>query len=290
MAFFVPLAYPVATRNVSDSFADHVARGSVNPGTDYTAPYGSEVVSVNDGYVADVVLTNYGSGGRMIYVDHDDGSGVDYLHLSRIDVKKGDRVRRKQHLGYSGASGYGDEHYYGAHLHISIRNRHGYHAMNAGNYDFDASIKAQWDTAGWATDGGSTPISNEEDTMAVLSDADAQRLVARVDMMWGWMGGGTNATEFYLIKQKLDAIGVGITRATTTNLYRAPNSSIAAADVTTGFWREFTSQTDLQTFLTLGIVDPDEPIQSVSADTYNGIKGECRKTALQIAAFQKGTA
>lgn len=161
----VDYLYPTSTKNVSDSFADHVARGSVNPGTDYTAPYGSEVRAVADGYVAGVVTTNYGSGGRMVYVDHDDQLGTDYLHLSLIasGIVEGKRVFRGDLLGYSGASGYGDDHYYGAHLHISIRNTHGYHAMNHGNFDFDKFIKDQAATAG---SGGGTPIIQEEDDMS----------------------------------------------------------------------------------------------------------------------------
>lgn len=162
MTVFVPYAYPTRVRSVSDSFTAHMQRTppSVNPGTDYKASYGSAVTSVADGYVVDIIVTNYGSGGRMIYVDHDDGTGVDYLHLSRVDVVKGERVLRNQYLGLSGASGFHDDHYYGPHLHISIRNKHGFHAENSGNYDFDATIKNQWDTAGWASDGGSVPIVN----------------------------------------------------------------------------------------------------------------------------------
>src|SRR5262245_13693216 len=83
-----------------------------------------------------------GAGGRMVYLDHDDGKGSDFLHLSSVVARVNTWYRAGSLIGYSGASGYGSDHYYGPHLHISIRDRHGYHTMNAGNFDFDAWMKA----------------------------------------------------------------------------------------------------------------------------------------------------
>lgn len=163
---YAAYAWPSSTHSVSDSFQDHVTRGSVNPGTDYTAPWGTPVYSVWDGTVAGIVTTNYGSGGRMIYVDQTDDTSVDYLHLSQINVNTGDNVSRGQLIGYSGASGYAEEFYYGAHLHISIRSGHGWHAMNHGNYDFDATIRSQIETI--SAGGNAVPIEEEEMAAAVL--------------------------------------------------------------------------------------------------------------------------
>lgn len=174
MTYVVPYLYPTSTKSISDTFADHVARGSVNPGTDYKSPYGSRVVAVADGYVSDIVTTNYGSGGRMVGVDHDDGLGTDYLHLSLIapGIVPGKRVFRGDTLGYSGASGYGDDWWYGPHLHISIRNRHGFHWQNAGNFDFDYFINHQAGVSG----GGATPIDPTEDDMP-LNDTDVHAII-----------------------------------------------------------------------------------------------------------------
>jgi murein DD-endopeptidase MepM/ murein hydrolase activator NlpD len=136
--------FPCAVHNVSDSYAAHVARGSVNPGTDYTAPYGSDVWSVADGTVTDITATYGGSGGRMIHIDNDDGTGADYLHLSDSTsfVTLGQHVTQSQKIALSGASGYGDEHYYGAHLHISYRTIHGAAYTNNHNIDFDALVRS----------------------------------------------------------------------------------------------------------------------------------------------------
>lgn len=77
-----------------------------------------------------------------------------------------------------------------------------------------------------------------------------------------------------------------ITHATTANVYRSPNGSIALADVTKGYWREFANMGDYRTFQALGIMDPDEEITPVDAGTYAGIKAECALAAQQFAKFQ----
>jgi murein DD-endopeptidase MepM/ murein hydrolase activator NlpD len=136
--------YPTNTTNVSDSFADHVARGSVNPGTDYTASYGSPVWAVADGTITDVTNTYSGSGGRMIHIDHTAlTTGSDYLHLSdTLGAVVGTAVHQGDLIAYSGASGYGSLTYYGAHLHISYRKILGYPYQDMDNIDFDAYIKS----------------------------------------------------------------------------------------------------------------------------------------------------
>lgn len=135
--------FPCAVHNVSDSFADHVARGSVNPGTDYTAAYGSPVWAVSAGVVTDADSSTAGGGGRTIHIDNDDGNGADYLHLSSIGVSVGDHVTQGQQIGLSGASGFGQEHYYGAHLHISYRPNHTHGYTNSGNIDFDNVVRSE---------------------------------------------------------------------------------------------------------------------------------------------------
>jgi murein DD-endopeptidase MepM/ murein hydrolase activator NlpD len=140
--------YPTATTAVSDSFADHVARGSVNPGTDYKAPYGSPVYAVAAGRVNALSSSNRGSGGRLVNVGHLDGTGADYLHLSRIVVGLYANVTQGQLIGYSGASGNGSDWGYGPHLHLSFRPNHSTLFANYGNRDFDALMSAQSAAAG----------------------------------------------------------------------------------------------------------------------------------------------
>jgi len=130
---------PTNTTKVSDTFHAHLARGSVNPGTDYVVGVGTPVVAVADATVVGVTTTISGAGGRMVWLDFGNGYKADYLHLSRVDVAAGQAVKQGQVLGLSGASGKGSERGYGPHLHFSIRIG-GKHVSGAGNFDFEAFL------------------------------------------------------------------------------------------------------------------------------------------------------
>lgn len=153
--------YPTSVRAVSDSFAAHVARKSVNPGTDYMCKAGTLLVSVAAGVVADAHGAPDGSGGRRIHVNHDDGSGADYLHLQSLSVSVGDRVAQGQKLGTTGTSANGSNTGIAAHLHISFRPNHAGGYGNVGNIDFDAMMTNQNAAAG----GGGTPLPEEDEDM-----------------------------------------------------------------------------------------------------------------------------
>jgi murein DD-endopeptidase MepM/ murein hydrolase activator NlpD len=55
--------------------------------------------------------------GHLLIVDHGMGLNSAFLHLSRIDVKEGDRVRQGQLLGAIGSSGRAT----GPHLHWAVK-------------------------------------------------------------------------------------------------------------------------------------------------------------------------
>lgn len=128
---------------ISDSFAAHQARKSVNPGTDYVVGVGTPVVAVADGVIVGTTTSIAGAGGRMVFLDTTtDGYNFDYLHLSRIDVSPGQSVKQGQVIGLSGASGKGSERGYGPHLHFSARIM-GRHAAGGGNFDYEAFLSGQ---------------------------------------------------------------------------------------------------------------------------------------------------
>jgi murein DD-endopeptidase MepM/ murein hydrolase activator NlpD len=141
---------PVAPRfirpvqaKISDDFAAHKARKSVNPGTDYVIGVGTPVVAVADGVIVGVTTSISGAGGRMVWLDTTtDGYNFDYLHLSRVDVAAGQAVKQGQVIGLSGASGKGSERGYGPHLHLSARIG-GKHVNGAGNFDYEAFLAQQ---------------------------------------------------------------------------------------------------------------------------------------------------
>ncbi len=135
----------------------------MNPGTDYTANYGSPVYAVAAGVIQVASDDISGSGGRLMNIAHDDGTGADYLHLSAI-AQYGGRVGQGALLGYSGASGNGTEWYYGPHLHISFRPNWTTYFGDVDNQDFDAIMAAQ---------GGGTPeppLILEDEMIRIQSD------------------------------------------------------------------------------------------------------------------------
>ena len=85
-------------------------------GVDYTVPTGSRVFATADGKVKEVKSRKTTSGSYII-IDHGSGYETQYSHLSRIDVKKGQKVRRGDIIGLTGNSGLS----LSPHLHYEIK-------------------------------------------------------------------------------------------------------------------------------------------------------------------------
>jgi murein DD-endopeptidase MepM/ murein hydrolase activator NlpD len=79
----------------------HEARAHL--GVDYRAPAGAPVVAVSDGVVVSAGLS--GGSGRMVHLRHNNGFESQYLHLSAIAVRAGERVRQGELIGRVGSSG-----------------------------------------------------------------------------------------------------------------------------------------------------------------------------------------
>ena len=88
---------------------------SIHRGTDFHAPSGTPVVAANDGEV--IIAQGMFYEGNMVVIDHGQQFTTMYMHLSKIEVKVGDRVSKGQRLGLSGATG----RVTGPHLHFSAR-------------------------------------------------------------------------------------------------------------------------------------------------------------------------
>jgi murein DD-endopeptidase MepM/ murein hydrolase activator NlpD len=88
---------------------------SIHRGTDFHAPSGTPVLAANDGEV--MIARGMFYEGNLVVIDHGNQFSTLYMHLSRIDVKVGERVKKGQRLGLSGATG----RVTGPHLHLAAR-------------------------------------------------------------------------------------------------------------------------------------------------------------------------
>jgi murein DD-endopeptidase MepM/ murein hydrolase activator NlpD len=112
-----PFLMPLTSKITSDYGNARVFNGSLkgfHSGTDFRAPTGTKLTVVNDGVV--VVASKRYYSGNAIIIDHGEGIYSSYSHLSKISVKVGQKVKQKEVLGLSGATG----RVTGPHLHFSF--------------------------------------------------------------------------------------------------------------------------------------------------------------------------
>jgi murein DD-endopeptidase MepM/ murein hydrolase activator NlpD len=84
-------------------------------GVDYYAPAGAPVGSVAPGVVTMAGWTN--GGGRTVKVRHPNGYDTEYLHLSSINVRAGERISQGDLVGRVGKTGLAT----GVHLHYGLK-------------------------------------------------------------------------------------------------------------------------------------------------------------------------
>ncbi|HMS26359.1 MAG TPA: M23 family metallopeptidase [Burkholderiaceae bacterium] len=113
------LTSPLKYTRVSSGFGIRVHPISrdkrAHKGIDYAAPTGTPVRTVGDGTVAFAgVQRGYGN---VIEVAHRDNKTTVFAHLSRIDVKKGQKVEQGAVIGAVGSTGFST----GPHLHFEFR-------------------------------------------------------------------------------------------------------------------------------------------------------------------------
>lgn len=91
--------------------------GSYHSGVDVAQPTGTTVLAPADGVVILAADRPFTLEGNLLMLDHGMGLNSAFLHLSRIDVRIGERVRRGQPIGAVGMSGRAT----GPHLHWGMR-------------------------------------------------------------------------------------------------------------------------------------------------------------------------
>lgn len=85
-------------------------------GVDYTVPEGSRVFATADGKVKEISTRS--TSGQSVVIDHGNGFETSYSHLGKINVRKGEQVRRGDIIALSGNSGLS----LAPHLHYEVRN------------------------------------------------------------------------------------------------------------------------------------------------------------------------
>ena len=113
--FALPFQWPVQGR-ISGRFGNarvyNGQPGAGHSGMDIAAPDGTPVKAPAGGVVTFASPDLYLTGGTVL-LDHGHGVSSNFLHLSRIDVKVGDRIESGQVIGAVGATGRAT----GPHLH-----------------------------------------------------------------------------------------------------------------------------------------------------------------------------
>lgn len=110
--------YPLETKITSDFGRKRVYNGSLksyHSGTDYRAKVGTKIKAINNGKV--VIAKDRFYAGNSIVLDHGNGIYSGYYHLSKMNYKEGDLLKKGDIIGLSGSTG----RVTGPHLHFSFR-------------------------------------------------------------------------------------------------------------------------------------------------------------------------
>lgn len=121
----LPFAPPVtAAHRFTSGFGPRWGR--MHRGIDLAAPKGTPILATADGVVT--FAGTFSSYGKLVKIKHDFGYETRYGHLSKIRVKKGQRVSRGESIGGMGNTGRST----GTHLHYELRYKG--KALNPMNY------------------------------------------------------------------------------------------------------------------------------------------------------------
>ena len=107
----IPAIQPVANKNLKRMASGYGYR--IHPiykvrkmhwGMDFTAPTGTPIYATGDGKVSTYKKSRSGYGNHII-IDHGYGYQTLYAHMSKVDVRRGQKVKRGDIIGYVGSSG-----------------------------------------------------------------------------------------------------------------------------------------------------------------------------------------
>ncbi len=160
-----PLEFSRVTSGFAMRFHPILQTWRAHNGVDYGAPSGTAVKTIGDGVVE--FAGRQGGYGNVVQVQHGSGKTSVYAHLSRIDVKRGQRIEQGQRIGAVGATGWAT----GPHLHFEFRV----------NGQFQDPLKAARGAEAVAIDAATRP-----EFMALA--ADTQRQLEAAATLTGFRG------------------------------------------------------------------------------------------------------
>lgn len=114
------MRFPTAKQyRVSSNFNPHrlnpvTGRVAPHKGVDFAIPLGTPVLAVGDGEV--IVAKRSGGAGNYVAVRHGRQYMTRYMHMKKLLVKPGDKVKRGERIGLSGNTGRST----GPHLHFEV--------------------------------------------------------------------------------------------------------------------------------------------------------------------------
>ena len=116
-----PAIQPISNKTLTHLHATfgerrHPVLGYVrdHKGLDFTADVGTPVYATGDGVVKSAYFSD--SFGNVIFIDHNFGYETRYAHLSKFNVRRGERIRRGDIIGFVGNTGLSR----GPHLHYEV--------------------------------------------------------------------------------------------------------------------------------------------------------------------------
>ena len=119
----IPAIQPVANKDLKRMTSGYGYRihpiyktRKMHYGMDYSAKVGTEIYATGDGVISKVKRSKRGYG-NYVKINHGFGYETLYAHMSRYIVKKGQKVKRGEVIGYVGNSGISTA----PHLHYEVR-------------------------------------------------------------------------------------------------------------------------------------------------------------------------
>lgn len=110
----------------------------LHTGMDFTAPTGTHIFATGDGVVENVVSSRRGYGNHIV-IKHQFGYRTRYAHMSKFNVREGQKVKRGDVIGFVGNTGSST----GPHLHYEVEKDN--RKVNPYNYYFNDLSPEEFD-------------------------------------------------------------------------------------------------------------------------------------------------